>query len=333
MPGDKRRKVSLPKRKSKITEKDCSWSSINVNRPMLKSIQEAIDEWAPESLNEQETKLARIPKLSISIEQLIERLANRSIHCRITDDDDFFYCSFVSNRAGSGHKMRSELEVMRNRERALNEKRFGHYETNNERVQRLEREKAEAERKRKKRIFEARVNQMKIDFQSNPHLRFKHIKELGDKHNFRTTYVIELSKSVTSSAFQRSYPSIKFQENELHSPDSRCFYVGMTWHTKEERFHKANANHMWNKNGGKKAGVVRKHRLINDSKPFEKSIKSLHKLTNKYGYENKQRKGRKKSDVFEHYVAYSLYMCGFRTWGPKFSDLTDMDWLGKYPYI
>ena len=53
---------------------------------------------------------------------------------------------------------------------------------------------------------------------------------------------------------------------------------------------------------------VRKHRIITDPDPFDESIKSLHDLTGLYGYENQQRQNRIKSDLFEHYVAYALYM-------------------------
>ena len=306
---------------------------------MLHTLDEAIEEWAPKNYTNEPPiiRLARINNSNISIESLINRFANRLIHCSIRVDENFFQCSFVGNGGDSDKRMAAEIEVILNQERTKNQRETGFFETNQEQKQRIQREKIEAEEERKRLHFEAIVSEMKTKFQSNPHSRFDHIKELGDKNNFQTTYVIELSKSVISSGFQRAYPSKEFAENELHSVDSRCFYVGMTWHKMEERFHTARVNHMWNKYRGQKAGVVRKHRLIDDSEPFLDSIESLYELTTKYGYQNEQRQGRDKSDMFEHYVAYALYMCGFRTWGPKFSDLSadlsDMEWLGEYPFL
>ena len=107
----------------------------------------------------------------------------------------------------------------------------------------------------------------------------------------------------------------------------------------EDRFSNVeNKNHMWNSNGNPRAGVVRRHRLINDELPFFESLESLRKLTDEYGHNNNQRDRRKKNYQFEHYVAYALYMCGFRTWGPKISELekqgiNNIDWLGRYPFL
>lgn len=340
MPRDRRRNFRLPKnRDSKNVSKDFSWNKSQSNQKMLHTLDEAIEEWAPKNWTNEppNIRLARINNSNISIDSLINRFANRLIHCSIKVDESFFQCSFVGNGEGSDKRMATEIEVIRNQERIKNQRETGFLETNQEQKQRIQREKTEAEEKRKRLQFEAMVSEMKIKFQSNPHSRFDHIKELGDKNNFQTTYVIELSKSVIPSGFQRAYPSKEFAENELHSADSRCFYVGMTWHKMEERFHTAGVNHMWNKYGRQKAGVVRKHRLITDSEPFLNSIECLYELTSKYGYQNEQMQNRKKSDKFEHYVAYALYMCGFRTWGPKFSDLSanlsDMAWLGEYPFL
>jgi len=306
---------------------------------MLHTLDEAIEEWAPKNWTNEppNIRLARINNSDISIESLINRFANRLIHCSIRVDESFFQCSFVGNGEGSDTRMAAEIEVIRNQERTKNHLVTGFFETNQEQKHRVREEEIEAEKERERLEFEAKVSEMRTDFYSNPNLRFDYIKQLGDKNNYQTSYVIELNKSVILSGFQRTYPSKEFAENELHSVDSRCFYVGMTWHKMEERFHTAGANHMWNKYGGQKAGVVRKHRLITDSEPFLNSIESLHELTSKYGYQNEQRQNRIKSDKFEHYVAYALYMCGFRTWGPKFSDLSanlsDMAWLGEYPFL
>ena len=340
MARDRRRNFRISKRRnSKNVSKDFSWNKFQSNQRVLHTLDEAIEEWAPKNWTNEppNIRLARIKNSNVSIESLINRFANRLIHCSVRVEEGFFQCSFIGNGEGSDKRMAAEIEVILNQERIKNQRETGFLETNQEQKQRIQREKVEAEEERKRLQFEAMVSEMKTKFQSNPYSRFEHIKMLGDEYNFQTTYVIELSKSVISSGFQRSYPSKEFPENEHHSAESRCFYVGMTWHRMEERFHLAEANHMWNKYGGKKAGVVRRHRQITDSKPFEKSIKSLHELTRMYGYENEQRQGRVKSDRFEHYVAYALYMCGFRTWGPKFSDLptnfSNMKWLGEYPFL
>ena len=309
---------------------------------MLNSIQEAIEEWAPKNWTNEfpEIRTARINKSTISIESLIDKFANRSIHCSIRVDESFFHCSFIGNRKGSGERMRDELEVIRNQERTKNQRETGFFETNEEQKQRIQREKIEAEEERKRLLFEAMVSEMRAKFQSNPESRFDYIKELGQKENYETTYVIELnSASVRTSGSLSAYPSKKFPEHDLHKQDSRCFYVGITWHTMEDRFSNAEKkNHMWNSNGNPRAGVVRRHRLINDEPPFFESLESLRKLTDEYGHNNNQRDGRVKKYQFEHYVAYALYMCGFRTWGPKISELekqgiNNMDWLGTYPFI
>ena len=88
--------------------------------------------------------------------------------------------------------MAAEIEVIRNQERSKNQLETGFFETNQEQKQRIQREKIEAEEERKRLQFEAMVSEMKTKFQSNPYSRFDYIKELGEKNNFRTTYVIEL---------------------------------------------------------------------------------------------------------------------------------------------
>ena len=181
------------------------------------------------------------------------------------------------------------------------------------------------------------IAKMEQIISKDPFQRFEYIRQMAVERNFQTTYVIELKSSINESNFTRSYPSKGFAETTKHTKKSRCFYVGTTWHTAEMRFHTAKNNHMWNKSGEPKAGAVRKHRLVQDAPPFTKSISSLKKLTKRYGHESSGRKGRIKSDQFEHYIAWALYKCGFRTWGPKFSDLDsknqNMQWLGKYPFI
>lgn len=181
------------------------------------------------------------------------------------------------------------------------------------------------------------IVKIKQDIAKDPLQRFEYIRQMAIERNFQTTYVIELKSTIINSNFTRSYPSKGFAETPKHTKNSRCFYVGTTWHTAEMRFHTAKNNHMWNKSGEPKAGAVRKHRLIEDAPPFSESLSSLQKLTERYGYESSGKDGRIKSDLFEHYVGWALYKCGFRTWGPKFTDLglnyQNMEWLGEYPFI
>jgi hypothetical protein len=340
VPRDDRRRIRAPNNRNlKKVSTNFSWNKYQSDQKMLYTLEEVIDEWAPRNWSNEHPsiRIAKINNSGLRIESLINKLANRSIHCRIIPNEDHFLCTFIGNGEDSNTRMRAMIDDILNQERTKSERETGFFETNDERKIRLAKEKIAAEEEIKRLEYGAMLAEMRNNFRSNPLARFDHIKELGDLYNFQTTYVIELNKSVISSNFEPAYPSKHFPVNDLHSQDSRCFYVGMTWHNMEERFHTANANHMWNKNGGYKIGAVRKHRLIEDSEPFVKSIVSLHKLTSEYGYQNDQRINRVKSDKFEHYVAYTLYMCGFRTWGPKFSDLSanlaDMSWLGEYPFL
>ena len=176
------------------------------------------------------------------------------------------------------------------------------------------------------------INKKKRELEENPEKRFAYIRQLGREKNYQTTYVIELNSSIRNSRSVPSYPlsSNGFNDTKFDVKNSRCFYVGQTQYSAEERFHIANVNHM-----GRKTGKVSKHRLIKDNFPYTKSIKSLNELTELYGFEN-PKKGVQ-SPQFEHYVAWALYMCGCRTWGPHISELgtrhQDLKWLGEYPYI
>tara|TARA_B110000438_G_C15680904_1_gene592314 strand:+ start:219 stop:920 length:702 start_codon:yes stop_codon:yes gene_type:complete len=176
------------------------------------------------------------------------------------------------------------------------------------------------------------INKKKREFEENPEKRFNYISQLGREKNYQTTYVIELSTGIRRSKSVPSYPlsSLGFNDTKLHTKNSRCFYVGQTQNSAEERFHIANVNHM-----ERTTGKVSKHRLIKDIPPYTKSIKSLNELTESYGFEN-PKKGTL-SHQFEHYVAWALYMCGHRTWGPQISELgttyQDQKWLGEDPYV
>ena len=177
-----------------------------------------------------------------------------------------------------------------------------------------------------------KIEALKREFDNNPEKRFEYIKKLGQKKNFQTTYVIELDRTILQSQSEPAYPCTNgiFPETKLHTLSSRCFYVGQTQYSAEERFHTANVNHM-----AKRTGKVPKHRLIKDGSPYYQSIKNLNELTESFGFEN-PKKGNQ-SDKFEHYVAWALYKCGHRTWGPINRALGTLyqngQWLGEDPYI
>lgn len=176
------------------------------------------------------------------------------------------------------------------------------------------------------------IEALKREFDNNPEKRFDYIKKLGKKKNYQTTYVIELGQTIMQSQSERAYPSTDgmFPETRLHTFSSRCFYVGQTRYSAEERFHTANVNHM-----ARSTGKVSKHRLIKDDPPYHRSVMSINELTESFGFENPNEGNQ--SDKFEHYVAWALYKCGHRTWGPINSDLgrnsQNGQWLGKDPYI
>tara|TARA_B000000460_G_C21379734_1_gene333315 strand:+ start:152 stop:682 length:531 start_codon:yes stop_codon:yes gene_type:complete len=168
--------------------------------------------------------------------------------------------------------------------------------------------------------------------------RFDHIKEMGREKNFQSVYIIELKTAALHNSFTRSYPNVSagFPPSASHaSTTTRCFYVGTTWHSLEDRFHRANSCHMYKKDGTRrKIGMVPKHRLIEDDPPFQDSLNSLEQLTERYGHNNP---GGIASTKFEHYVAWALYKKGHHVWGPKISELgkffQDLKWLGEDPYI
>ena len=168
--------------------------------------------------------------------------------------------------------------------------------------------------------------------------RFDHIKEMGRKNNFQTVYIIELKTTALITTSTRSYPnpSAGFPPiTSIHTTMSRCFYVGTTWHSPEDRFHCSNSCHMYKKDGTRRnIGMVPKHRLIEDDPPFQDSVNSLNQLTERYGHSNP---GGNASNKFEHYVAWALYKKGYHVWGPKISELgtfyQDLKWLGEDPYI
>ena len=218
----------------------------------------------------------------------------------------------VAEEAQRLARLKEEQEL--DRQRAHNQEETGYRETNEEREEREERERK------------------KLEFQKYPEKRHDYIRQLGREKNYQTTYVIELDRTIRHSQSELAYPSASgiFPETRSHSMSSRCFYVGQTRYSAEERFHTANVNHM-----ARPTGKVSKHRLIKDGPPYSRSIKSLNELTESYGFENP--KTGIPSQKFEHYVAWALYKSGHRTWGPINRDLGKLfqngQWLGEYPFL
>mgnify|MGYP001225110515 CR=1 FL=1 len=237
----------------------------------------------------------------------------------------------VAEEAQRQALLREEQEL--DRQRAHNQEETGYRETNEEREEREERERK------------------KLEFQKYPERRFVWIEELGRTKGFQSTYVIELKPEISKSGSEQAYPSNNltddnidllsmigreadhgpFPQSEIFTNGSRCFYVGQTGHLIEERFYQSKHAHM------KKNRKVRKFRKITDEYPYVQSIEHMKDLTGKYGFE--RRGGGKKSVEFEHYVAWALYKCGYRTWGPTVTELeknnisTDREWLGEYPFL
>ena len=202
----------------------------------------------------------------------------------------------------------------------------------------------------KKQLKTAKDESKKLEFQKYPERRFVWIKELGRTKEFQSTYVIELTTKVSDSSSEEAYPSknltpsmsdlsVKgifsyhdpFPQSEMFTDDSRCFYVGQTYHPLEVRFYQSKDAHM------KKKQKVWKFRKITDEYPYVQSIEHMKSLTAKYGFDRSG--GGKRSFEFEHYVAWALYKCGYRTWGPTLEELsknnisTDREWLGEYPFL
>ena len=113
MARDNRRNIKIPKKRDtkKIT-KDYSWNRYEPNKKILNSTEEALEEWAPKIWTNEFPEIisARINKSTISIESLIDKFANLSIHCSIRVDESFFHCYFVGNRKGSKERMRGGLK-------------------------------------------------------------------------------------------------------------------------------------------------------------------------------------------------------------------------------
>ena len=92
MSRGKRRNFRLPNnRDSKNISKDFPLNKSQSNQKMLHTLDEAIDEWAPKNYTNESPniRLARINNSNISLEALINRFANRLIHCRIRVDENF----------------------------------------------------------------------------------------------------------------------------------------------------------------------------------------------------------------------------------------------------
>ena len=321
----RRRRVQLPKkggrgRHGRVTKQPRREDAQQRNLQKYTDLPDIIEAWSPKPWT-RELPVVRqfFVRKKWSIHSLHQQFGNRSIHCRIREHADHFVCDFVGNGDGAAKSMREAAEKLKDQERAKNQRATGIFETDEERV--------------------ARENNESIarEFEQDPDKRFRLIRDLGELHNFASVYVIELRETVRDSEFTPAYPSDDHPELSTHGPESRCFYVGTTWHTLEDRYHAGEKNHMWNAAGNPRIGVVRRHRLIDDDHPFTRSMAHLKDLTNRYGWENKGHKDRTRSYQFEHYVAWALYKCGHRTWGPQFIELPGpkqkAEWRGKAPYF
>ena len=291
----------------------------HIGERMVASIDELIEAWRPKNYTKAPPEERRFElKKKISVHELYTKLANRSIHCNVSEREDHFVCTWIANGAGASEAMRADAERLKDRERKSNHRETGLLETNQERKEREE--------------DEAFVR----DFDEHPSKRFQWIKQMAEEQNLMTVYVIELGQSVRASQSERAYPSGAFPELDVHDDDSQCFYIGVTDQTIEDRFHAGRYNHMWNTEGKPRIGVVRKHRRIADGPPFADSLNSMEELTELYGWENPGSEGRVCSFQLEHYVAWALYRCGHRTWGPKKDELDaplkNRSWLGRRPF-
>jgi len=294
-----------------------------------------IDKWVWRR-EKSKVKQAKIKRDNRNLQDVMGTLAIRDIHASVRIDKDFFIFTFHSHGQGAKEKQRKIIEEINISERKNNEKETGISETNKEKESRkwnIKRAEIRAEEERE-RI--ENIKKMKLDFEDNPDKRFNNIRNMGIEKKFQTTYVIELKNTVIFSKFNRAYPNADFPETKSHNANSRYFYVGTTWHTAEERFHTARINHM------SKKGSVRKHRLIQDNVPYEKSINHLDQLSEQYGYlhPNPPEATRYMVEhyMFEHYVAWALYKKGHFVWGPTIQELQnngvqDLKWLGEDPYI
>lgn len=234
---------------------------------------------------------------------LFDKFGNKDIEVQIdaVDEEGYHTITFLTNGPGCKQKM---------------EKRKIDY---------LNKEKEKKEQLEAKRLAE---RQKKIEKEL---WRFDHLRELAKEHNIGSLYIIELRDKIRDTESEKAYPCDDYPPTDLHGAESRNFYVGITSKTPEERFCGSGKNHI-----SFHSGKVYKHRLIRDPAPYTKSLAALEKLTEEYGYRGISG-GDAKDFRFEHYLAWSLYKIGHRTWGPKVEELKDLNmenrnWLGKEPF-
>ena len=151
VPRDSRRIIKVPiKRGSKKYNTKVSRKKIQSSQKILYKLDEVIDAWAPRNWGDNYTsvRVAKISKLTLKIESLIDRLANRNIYCKIKVCEDYFQCEFVHNKGESKTIKKDMKKYVLDQERAINHRETGIFESNTERKNRIEKEKITAEKNR-----------------------------------------------------------------------------------------------------------------------------------------------------------------------------------------
>lgn len=292
-------KIQRKKRQSKGS----NFSILKSKPPIQNYLSDIFDEWRFNQYKRgsPDKKVYRVKEQKIT--QLFDKFGNHDIEVRIdaVDKEGYLTITFLANGPGCKQKM---------------EKRKIDY---------LNKEKEKEDQLEAKRLAE---RQKKIDGEL---WRFDHLRELAKEHNIGSLYIIELRDKIRYTESEKAYPCDDYPPTDLHGAESRNFYVGITSKTPEERFCGSGKNHI-----SFHSGKVYKHRLIRDPAPYTKSLAALEKLTEEYGYRGIF--GDDAKDFrFEHYLAWSLYKIGHRTWGPKVEELKDLNmenrnWLGKEPF-
>ena len=151
MPRDSRRIIKVPiKRGSKKYNTEVSRKKNQSSQKILYTLDEVIDAWAARDSGDNYTgaRVAKISKLTLKIESLIDRLANRNIYCKIKVCEDYFQCEFVHNKGKSETIKKAMEEYVLDQERAINQRETGIFESNTERKNRIEKEIITAEKNR-----------------------------------------------------------------------------------------------------------------------------------------------------------------------------------------
>ena len=294
------------KKKRKRNLSKSSAFKISKSKPPIQNfLNDIYDEWGFEQFERglPNQEIYRVKKQPMT-ELWFDKFGNQDIEVRIdaVDEEGYHTITFLANGPGCKQKMEQR------------------------KIDYLNKEKEKEERLEAKRLAE---RQKKIEKEL---LRFGHLRELAKELNIGSLYIIELRDEIRwKGAVEKAYPCDDYPPTDLHGAESRNFYVGITSKTPEERFCGSGENHM-----SSHPGKVYKHRLIQDPAPYTKSLAVLEKLTEEYGYRGISG-GDAKDFRFEHYLAWSLYKIGHRTWGPKVEELKKLNmenrnWLGKEPF-